>query len=54
MIPRICSAYDQNPARIILVARGHRKQAAKKHPRAVSLLISLGILGLYAAVYFTG
>lgn len=54
MIPRIASAYDQNPARIALVLKGRRKQSRKPHPRAVSLLILLGIVALYAAVYFPG
>ena len=54
MIPRVATPYDQNPARIALVLKARRKQARKKHPRTVSLLISLGIVALYAAVYFPG
>jgi hypothetical protein len=54
MIPRVATAYDQNPARIALVVKSHRKRARKKHSRTASLLISLGIVALYAAVYFPG
>ena len=54
MIPRVATAYDQNPARIALVVKSHRKQARKKHSRTAGLIISLGLVALYAAAYFPG
>ena len=52
--PRVATPYDQNPARISLVLRDRRKQAKKKNPTMVRVMISCGMMALYAVHYFAG
>ena len=52
--PRVATPYDQNPARIALVVKGCRKQAKKKNPTIYRVVISCGLMALYAAHYFAG
>jgi len=52
--PRIATPYDQNPARIALVLKDRRKQTKKKNPAIYRVMISFGLMALYAAHYFAG
>jgi len=52
--PRVATPYDQNPARISLVLKDRRKQARKKNPTMVRVVISFSLVALYAAHYFVG
>ncbi|BBO74644.1 hypothetical protein DSCW_20610 [Desulfosarcina widdelii] len=52
--PRVATPYDQNPARIALVLKDRRKQARKKNPTIYRVMISFGLMALYAAHYFVG
>lgn len=54
MRPTYATAYDQNPARMNLVLKTRRKQERKKSPKMIRLLVTLGIVALYAANHFPG
>jgi hypothetical protein len=51
MYPRIATAYDQNPARIRLVAR-HKKTSSKPILHAfISIQLLLGLVAVYFRNY---
>lgn len=54
MISRVATAYDQNPARLALVLKRRRKIERKNHRAMVSILISIGMVALYAANHLPG
>ena len=54
IVPRVATTYDQNPARIALVLKDRRRQARKMHPSVYRVVISIGLMSLYAANYFMG
>lgn len=54
MISRVATAYDQNPARMALVSKRRRKKERKNHGAMVSILISIGMVVLYAANHLHG
>jgi hypothetical protein len=54
IVPKVATPYDQNPARIALVAKDRRKQAKKKNPMIYRVLIPFGLMALYAAHYLAG
>jgi hypothetical protein len=54
MISRVATAYDQNPARLALVLKRRRKIERKNHRAMVSILISIGMVALYAVNHLPG
>ena len=51
IVPRVATAYDQNPARIALVLRDRRRQSKKSNASVYRAVVSIGLIALYAIHY---
>ena len=54
MIPRVATAYDQNPARMALLLKERRKKARKMHPTLYRIVVSIGLMAHYVANHIPG